>query len=883
CPSPRRGVAEFTIIHVNGLHSCSVDFCACANALKAGDDIDQLLRRGLFPATVRDPQTCCTFEVLKHYTALSLQGKTTQYDYYMALHGQTDMTGTTGVKDRYKSFTRCGRLWRACKSIKRSGAVNSPDKRVDNVALGAIALPCPACPIPSVNLPPNWADAPSDKQFLYTKAICLDACFRLKRRQVSSWERDPALTDGRSYLVESAPFEAHIKKEGKDQQEISTCHGLSALEHANTKFSRGYAETGKVIGVCARHEFIQKNGVVATQVGERYINTDYALASILSHHDEGMRFILSYDICCQYSKNLVDRMANMPEGLRRKLDASRMRFVIPKLHIHGHKLECQLAYNFNYTLGAARTDGEGVERPWSQLGPLGTALRAMGPGSAADMLNDHIGFMNFVKQVGLGRLLRRRAIDALEELAYQSEELRAFTVGQAEYVGGWARTVLEFERDPTAFNPFELPKTGLSEADVQLELATEDEEKARQGLNRGRDMSASAVVVAALQVEHEQRVLRMEVAAHHYSSTVQQTVLAKKRTKLANTISNMREHQAVYCPGAMRALALWNDDPENARAPIEKQPLFLPSSLPAAERATCVDGFDGFERRLRDAQCRTALEAVRNHLLVMSRMLTFKNANTRHQGPSTRAQGSLNIHKEKLHAFAHKYVDARAALLALSSDDADAPQWRALDLSKDLRCMQDPGDSRRGAKRPAQGGEEEGETARSHLQSCREATGEGRRVVSWIWTGVDTTGKEGGAMYEGLRVEWCKAFARVRRWSEEVPLLQEEMRRVLVTLEHTASRWDALRSGDKRSSPQGEGARGYAASQAAVYRSLAAHFENMWIGLREGSKVDTATVIALREKANAEEDADVEGGAGAEEESPEVVDEEEDDEDDEEA
>ncbi|KAL1671802.1 hypothetical protein EV122DRAFT_284573 [Schizophyllum commune] len=789
--------------------------------------------------------------------------------------GASPATLPGDVADRYKSFTRCGRLWRACKSIKRSGVINVPDKRVADIAVGELAVPCPACPIPAVNLPPDWADAPSDKQFLYTKVLCLDACFRLKRRQISNWERDPALTDGRSYLVESGPFEAHIKQEGKDQQEISTCHGLSALEHANTKFSRGYAETGKVIGVCARHEFVQRSGVVATQVGERYINTDYALASILAQHDEKMRVILSYDICCQYSKNLAEQLANMPEGLRRDLDLSRMRFVIPKLHIHGHKLECQLAFNFNYTLGAARTDSEGVERPWSLLGPLGTALRAMGPGSAADMLNDHIGFMNFMKLTGFGRLLRRRAIEALEELAYQSEELRAFTVGQAEYVKRWAETVLEFEKNSQAFNPFELPKTGSTEADVQLELATEDEERARRGLNSGRDMSASAVVVAALQVEHEQRVLRMEVAAHRYSSTVQQTELARKRTKLANTMSNLREHQAVYCPGAMRALALWNDNPDNAHAPIEKQPLFLPSSLPAAERATCVDGFDDIERRLRDAQCRTALDAVRNHLLVMSRMLTFKNANTRHQGASTRAQESLNNHKEKLNAFAHKYVDARAALLALASNDADVPQWRALDLTKDLRCMQDPGDTRRGTKRPAREGENEGESARSQLQSCREATGEGRRVISWIWTGVDTTGQEGGAMYEGLRVEWCKAFSRVRRWSEEVPLLQEEMRRVLVTLEHTASRWDALRSGDTRFGPQAEGARAYAANQAAVYRALAAHFENMWVGLREGSRIDSATVTALREKADEEEDADFEGGAGAEEDGPELEEEEE--------
>lgn len=50
---------------------------------------------------------------------------------------------------------------------------------------------------------------------------------------------------------------------------MSTCTGLAALDHANTKFSRGYATTGVGLGVCARHEFIQKNGAVDLQKGER--------------------------------------------------------------------------------------------------------------------------------------------------------------------------------------------------------------------------------------------------------------------------------------------------------------------------------------------------------------------------------------------------------------------------------------------------------------------------------------------------------------------------------------------------------------------------------------------------------------------------------------
>jgi hypothetical protein len=49
---------------------------------------------------------------------------------------------------------------------------------------------------------------------------------------------------------------------------MSTCNGLAALDYANTKFSRGYSTTGVGMVVCARHEFIQPNGVGDLQKGE---------------------------------------------------------------------------------------------------------------------------------------------------------------------------------------------------------------------------------------------------------------------------------------------------------------------------------------------------------------------------------------------------------------------------------------------------------------------------------------------------------------------------------------------------------------------------------------------------------------------------------------
>ena len=47
------------------------------------------------------------------------------------------------------------------------------------------------------------------------------------------------------------------------------CSSLAALDHANSKFSRGYVTTRVGVAMCVRHEFIQKNGIGDLQKGER--------------------------------------------------------------------------------------------------------------------------------------------------------------------------------------------------------------------------------------------------------------------------------------------------------------------------------------------------------------------------------------------------------------------------------------------------------------------------------------------------------------------------------------------------------------------------------------------------------------------------------------
>ena len=79
-----------------------------------------------------------------------------------------------------------------------------------------------------------------------------------------------------------------------------------------------------------------------------------------------------------------------------------------------------------------------------------------------------------------------------------------------------------------------------------------------------------------------------------------------------------------------------------------------------------------------------------------------------------------------------------------------------------------------------------------------------------------------------MRIEWAKARARYLRWSEEVQLLKEEMRRVRKTLEWEAQQWEGWRESWTIDAAATEGIKAYAMRQAQVRRDLLSHFTRMW-------------------------------------------------------
>lgn len=84
-------------------------------------------------------------------------------------------------------------------------------------------------------------------------------------------------------------------------------------------------------------------------------------------------------------------------------------------------------------------------------------------------------------------------------------------------------------------------------------------------------------------------------------------------------------------------------------------------------------------------------------------------------------------------------------------------------------------------------------------------------------------------LFPAVRIEWAKARARCLRWTEEVHLLKEEMRRVRKTLEWKAAWWDERRTGwDALDEPTREGVWAYASRQASIQRALHARFTRIW-------------------------------------------------------
>ncbi|EMD33453.1 hypothetical protein CERSUDRAFT_25877, partial [Gelatoporia subvermispora B] len=92
-------------------------------------------------------------------------------------------------------------------------------------------------------------------------------------------------------------------------------------------------------------------------------------------------------------------------------------------------------------------------------------------------------------------------------------------------------------------------------------------------------------------------------------------------------------------------------------------------------------------------------------------------------------------------------------------------------------------------------------------------------------------------LHLALKIEWAKSKARAKRWTEEVMLINKEMRRAIEYTRWLADYWESranLRDGI--SLELQDGIRAYAAEHAAAERRLASQWEEKWAVVRALAK-----------------------------------------------
>ena len=128
----------------------------------------------------------------------------------------------------------------------------------------------------------------------------------------------------------------------------------------------------------------------------RYVNMDYVFVSAMLHNLVVQKLVI-YDIACQWSIHLVERIAAFPSHLQIELPEDDVRYGVPKLHFAAHTTLNHSQYSLNYQEGAARTDGEGIERRWWFVQPVAMATIGMGPGRRQNVMEDQFGYSNWRK------------------------------------------------------------------------------------------------------------------------------------------------------------------------------------------------------------------------------------------------------------------------------------------------------------------------------------------------------------------------------------------------------------------------------------------------------------------------------------------------------
>ncbi|KAI9437388.1 hypothetical protein BJY52DRAFT_1230141 [Lactarius psammicola] len=457
----RNGNPLITSINCSGVFEMEVLFCACSNAYSKDE---QLLRAGLFPSTFKQIENIFTFAVLDNFLInnLELLFKAAEHDKPMF---------PDHVPNRYKQLLRASHQWRDLKNRMQTGLGYQVEQETPQD--GSMAIFCPACPQPGINLPDDWKVKYPQDHLIQT--FIMDGNFSTEHMRYQMKEDNIALSPGMAFLANPDLYKAHLQS-GAEMVQPSTCNTYKAIKQANS--SRPHLDVTGIRATACHHGFFVSTSVVDFQKGEQQINMDYSICKALSYNMKDIPVALvMYNIMCQYHVNFKERVAKSP-GL--SLSSSMQLCTgIGLFHIHGHQDSCLPCYSPSFILGAKWVNGEIIETLWAPLNNISRSLHGMTLAHWQEVLDAHMNHSNWKKMVRIVPSLLKRWKRLEDGLALSAEAFMALTKHFKKQTKGWLKDDQAAQRSrdlsPEAMDIYDTAKEKApSCAMIQQELVLEE-------------------------------------------------------------------------------------------------------------------------------------------------------------------------------------------------------------------------------------------------------------------------------------------------------------------------------------------------------------------------------------------------------------------------
>ncbi|KAF8168857.1 hypothetical protein K438DRAFT_1983707 [Mycena galopus ATCC 62051] len=695
----------FTLVDSNGIHATQIRFCACpqANGIDTIPEFQQLLQAGIFPGTVKDPQTGYTLTLLEQFREHRNQDKGSLYDFLHVLQRLADPFFAGAVPDLKKFFGNIIRFHHLLDLKLRRGYAHGQDdilpgetdRAYPNRPKQYLGLLCAACPEKGVNMPLDIS-IPRYLRHLISQHLTLDGNFKANKFFKRDNDTDKALTDGAMYFPEQAEFDRISKSFviAKEDKEPPCRAHIGAIRHQgslNRRVFGGYAQRRGIRFGDPRPARALETAELAPRPAPPN-DTNTALVS--------EALVFSYDSYCAYWINQLKRaLEQFPEEtwLHDLLELCEGQ--VAAAHINDHGPKCKSMWQPVYFGCRAHFHGESAERVWAFLNPLGASTRQMNGGARHDTINfvmDGWNTSNVLRQAKLLSAERRDAFDIFEQhlavVKYLSQK-------HADVVGEWSTLSRLCTKDAEG----ELHSVYQHEAkkvptidDVLDSIMKAERELKGDKKEDSNGQPVSLWMNGGMKIERDQHLV-VALLKSHKEHPLEETRAAinKLRDELNLSLKIFRERQQAFLP-RVQLSAIDVDEPELTAVQ-------LPSYLLKHGRLNATqenEELRGWEVQVRCAHADEAIERVKGAGMALSAVKIAQTMDYRGQAGVTRNSRAVQNALITKALEITMYNVARAALVSLGHIKADAedmyPPMTDRDTSrKETHLHRPKGDSRR--------------------------------------------------------------------------------------------------------------------------------------------------------------------------------------------